>query len=330
VIIATAMIAIIILLPLLLFVVYRLYQHFTPSPDISPHGKYVLISGCDTGFGHRLAIELDKEGFNVFASVYNEQNQESLQSQLSPRATVLRLDITQQAQIDEAYKLIKSKTNTLHALVNNAGIDQDCFIDWITLDFMRNMMDVNYFGHVAVTKAFLPLLLTKRDSRVVNLCSVAGYLTAPSMASYCASKYALESFSDCLRREMHPWGLRVSIIEPSYMRTPIIEGQVQNLQRMWDALAVDTQTRWGEHFLRNEMNRRLNSLFIHFAEDPIKVVWAMQHAVRSSMPHIRYRPGWQSSLFFFPLSMAPAWLADLIMDKARGPNVSPAGLSQQQ
>ena len=320
----------IILVPLLLFVIYRLYQHFNPSPDVSPHGKYVLISGCDTGFGHRLAIELDKDGFHVFASVYNEQNQVSLQSQLSPRSTVLCLDITQQTQIDEAYELIKSKTNTLHALVNNAGIDQDGYIDWITLDFMRKMMDVNFFGHVAMTKTFLPLLLTKRDSRVVNLCSVAGYLTAPSMSSYCASKYALESFSDCLRREMHPWGLRVSIIEPSYMRTPIIEGHVQSLQRIWDALAVDTQARWGEHFLRNQMNRRLNNLFIHFAEDPIKVVWAMQHAVRSSTPRIRYRPGWQSSLLFFPLSMAPAWLADLVMDKAGGANVPPAGLTQQQ
>ena len=320
----------IILLPLLLFVIHRLYQHFNPSPDLAPHGKYVLISGCDTGFGHRLAIELDQQGFHVFAGVYNEQNQQSLQSQLSSRATVLRLDITQQAQIDEAYELIKSKTNALHALVNNAGIDQDGFIDWITLDFMRKMMDVNYFGHVAMTKTFLPLLLTKRDSRVINLCSVAGYLSAPSMASYCASKYALESFSDCLRREMHPWGLHVSIIEPSYMRTPIIEGHVQSLQRMWDALPVDTQTRWGEHFLRNEINRRLNNLFIHFAEDPMKVVWAMQHAVRNSTPRIRYRPGWQSSLLFFPLSMAPAWLADLVVDKTRGPNVSPAGLSQQQ
>ena len=89
---------------------------------------------------------------------------------------------------------------------------------------MRKVMDVNFFGHVAMTKKFLPLLVAKRDSRVVNICSVAGYLTKPGMSSYSASKYALESFSDCLRREMAVWGLRVSIIEPGFMRTAIVEG----------------------------------------------------------------------------------------------------------
>ena len=231
-----------IIIPLLIvYISYKLYQHFYPSPNIDPQGKYVLISGCDTGFGHILAIELDKQGFNIFASVYNEENKNSLKNKLSERATVFCLDITQPTQIDAAYEIVKEKTNTLHALVNNAGIDQDGLIDWITLDFMRNMMEVNFFGHVAMTKKFLPLLITKRGSRVVNLCSVAGYLVAPSMSSYCASKFAFESFSDCLRREMHPWGLHVSIIEPSYMRTPIIEGHVQTMQKIWDGLSTDVK-----------------------------------------------------------------------------------------
>ncbi len=319
----------IIILLLFLYISYRLYQYFYPSPNIDPHGKYVLITGCDTGFGHTLAIELDKQGFNIFASVYNEENQTLLKDKLSSRATVFCLDITQSAQIDAAYKLIKEKTNTLHALVNNAGIDQDGLIDWITLDFMRKMMDVNFFGHVAMTKTFLPLLITKRASRVVNLCSVAGYLTAPSMSSYCATKYAFESFSDCLRREMYPWGLHVSIIEPSYMRTPIIEGHVQTMRKMWDELPIDVKDRWGENYFNNLANKRLNNPFIYFAENPIKVVYALQHAVMNTIPCIRYRPGWQSSLLFFPLSMIPDWITDFVMDKARGPNVTPAGVSKQ-
>ncbi|CAF2408941.1 unnamed protein product [Rotaria sp. Silwood2] len=314
---------------LILYTTYRLYQYLYPSPDIDPNGKYVLISGCDTGFGHRLAIELDKKGFIVFASVYNEDNQASLRNKLSSRAVVFRLDITQPTQVDAAYKLVKEKTNILHALVNNAGIDQDGLIDWVTLDFMRNMMEVNYFGHVAMTKTFLPLLIAKRGSRVVNLCSVAGYLAAPSMSSYCASKFAFESFSDCLRREMHPWGLYVSIVEPSYMRTPIIEGHVHTMRQMWDTLSNDVKDRWGKEYLNNLTNKRTNNIFIHFAEDSIKVVQAIQHAVINTKPCIRYRPGWQSSLIFFPLSMIPAWITDLLMDKARGPNVTPADVFKQ-
>jgi NAD(P)-dependent dehydrogenase (short-subunit alcohol dehydrogenase family) len=323
------MFGIIISLLIFPYVIYRLYQIIFPTSNINPCGKYVLVSGCDSGFGHTLVIELDKQGFNVFASVYNQENQVTLKNVLSSRATVFCLDITQPAQIDAAYKMVKEKTNTLHALVNNAGIDQDNYIDWISMDFMRNMMEVNFFGHVAMTKTFLPLLISKRDSRVVNLCSVAGYLVAPGMAAYCASKYALESFSDCLRREMHPWGLHVSIIEPSYMRTPIIEGHVQTMQKIWDRLPGDVKDRWGENFLRGLMNKRLNNIAIHFAEDPIKVVHTMQHAVINTAPCIRYRPGWQSSLLFFPLSMSPAWLADLIIDKGQGASVQPAGVCQQ-
>jgi NAD(P)-dependent dehydrogenase (short-subunit alcohol dehydrogenase family) len=320
---------ILISLPLLVYVIYRAYYYIYPAADIHPQDKYVLISGCDTGFGHSLAIELDKQGFHVFATVYNTANQASLANQLSPRASVLCLDITQTSQIDAVFQVVSEKTNTLHALVNNAGIDQDGLIDWITLDFMRKMMDVNFFGHVAMTKAFLPLLITKRDSRVVNLCSVAGFLAAPSMSSYCASKYALESFSDCLRREMTPWGLNVSIIEPGYMRTPIIEGHVQVMQQTWKDLSADVKHRWGEVYFKKLMNQRSNNMFIHFAENPNKVVHAMKHAVTSTAPHIRYRPGWQSSLLFFPLSMGPAWFTDLLMKIVRGIHVYPVGVSAQ-
>ncbi|UJR32850.1 hypothetical protein I4U23_020312 [Adineta vaga] len=319
----------IIIFLIIIYISYRLYQYLYPTADIYPHGKYVLITGCDTGFGNSLAIELDKQGFNVFAAIYDPDNKKTLENKLSARATVFCLDITQPEQIDAAYQMVKSKTNTLHALVNNAGIDQDGLIDWINLDFMRKMMEVNYFGHVAMTKTFLPLLITKRNSRVVNLCSVAGYIVAPSMSSYCASKYAFEAFSDCLRREMYPWGLHVSIIEPGYMRTPIITGHVEAMRKIWNGLSEDVKERWGENYLNNLINKRTKNLFIYLAEDPQKVVRALQHAVNNTVPHIRYRPGWQSSYLFFPLSMIPAWLTDFILDKGRGPNVAPKGVYQQ-
>ncbi|CAF4940049.1 unnamed protein product, partial [Rotaria magnacalcarata] len=162
---------------IIIYVSYRLYQHFNPTPNISPNGKYILISGCDTGFGHGSAIELDKQGFN----------------ELSSRATVLRLDITKQEDIDTAFELVKEKTQVLHGLVNNAGISISGYVDWMSKESLHKVMDVNFFGHVAMTKKFLPLLIAKRDSRVVNICSAAGYIATPAMSAYSASKYALES-----------------------------------------------------------------------------------------------------------------------------------------
>jgi NAD(P)-dependent dehydrogenase (short-subunit alcohol dehydrogenase family) len=316
-------------LALLLYVTYRLYQHIFPSPNIDPHGKYVLISGCDSGFGHQLAIELDKQGFHVFAGVYTANNKDSLIKQLSSRAIVFPLDITQQQDIDSAFDLIKQKTNTLHAIINNAGISRSGYIDWITVELMRKTMDVNFFGHVAMTKKFLPLLIAKRDSRVVNICSMYGFISGPAKSAYCASKYALESFSDCLRREMMAWDLKVSIIEPGFMRTPMIEGHNSFMRDLLAGLPADVKDRWGDEFFKFQIKQVAANVFIQNAENPSKVVRALRHAVMNTVPCIRYRPGWQSSIFFFPLSMCPAWLADLVIARIGGSGVLPAGVRKQ-
>lgn len=315
---------------LILYVTYRLYKHLFPAPDLSPNGKYVLISGCDTGFGHALAIELDRQGFYVLAGVYNPDNEERVTGQLSSRATVFCLDVTRQEEVDAAYEMVKEKTNTLHALVNNAGVSKYGFIDWLSIDTMEKVMNINFFGHVRMTKKFLPLLSSRTGSRVINVCSVAGYIAGPGTAAYASSKFALEAFSDCLRREMHRWGLHVSVVEPGFMRTPILEGHDRESREVWSKLDEDTKARWGEDFFHDFINYFDVNPFIVNAENPQKVVKALRHAVMNTAPLIHYRPGWQSSLFFFPVSMLPAWLADIILIKTRGENVLPAGLVKQQ
>lgn len=323
------MLFVILLYLIITLIGYRIYQHFHEGAKVSPKDKFVLISGCDTGFGRHLAIELDKQGFNVVATVYNKSSIENLSKILSANAHVLELDITKSEHIKTVHQYVSSKTDSLYALVNNAGIDQDGLIDWISVGFMRSMMEINFYGHVEMTKRFLALLTKTKGSRVINLCSVAGYLTAPAMSSYCASKYALEAFSDCLRREMRPWSLFVSIIEPSYMKTPIIEGHVDTMQQIWDNLSPEKQERWGENYLKNLMYKRSNNLFIKLAQDPMVVVRDLEHAVTSEKPRIRYRPGWQSSFFFFPLSMLPSSICDFLMANVRGENVTPAGVEKQ-
>ncbi|CAF1421141.1 unnamed protein product [Rotaria sordida] len=314
---------------ILVYVFYRVYQHLFPSPDINPRDKYVLISGCDTGFGNGLAIELDKQGFNVLAGVYNPNNKDSLAKILSSRATVFKLDISRQEDIDAAYEMISNKTKVLHALVNNAGIATAGYIDWVSVETMRKIMDVNFFGHVTMTKKFLSLLIAKRDSRVVNICSVAGYLSKPGMSAYATSKYALESFSDCLRREMAIWGLRVSIIEPGFMRTGIVEGHDKSLRNLWNGLTDDVKDRWGEENLNSQIKGIVNDIFIKNAENPAKVVQALKHAVMNTAPRIRYRPGWQSSFIMFPLSRGPAWLTDYLMIRPSLKGAPPAGIRKQ-
>ncbi|CAF4177032.1 unnamed protein product [Rotaria sp. Silwood2] len=314
---------------IILYISYCLYQYFFPTPNINYNGKYVLISGCDTGFGHGLAVELDKQGFNVLAGVYVSDNVTLLKNKLSSKATVFHLDITKQEDIDAAFELVNNKTKVLHSLVNNAGIAIVGYIDWTSMGDMRRVMDVNFFGHVAMTKKFLPLLIAKRDSRVINICSAAGYLTSASISAYCASKYALESFSDCLRREMVPWSLRVSIIEPGFMRTPILQFGAKSFAKFWSQISSDVKERWGEVYLKANCDEVQKSDLVKYAEDPMKVVRALQHAVMNTAPHIRYRPGWQSGLVFFPLSRLPAGFVDWILSKLIKAVDVPAGVSKQ-
>ncbi|CAF3272683.1 unnamed protein product [Rotaria socialis] len=308
------------------YIIYRLYKHLFPTPSIDPRGKYVLISGCDSGFGYSLAVELDKQGFNVLAGVYNADNKKTLTDQLSPRATVFLLDITCQQDIDTALTLVRSKTSSLHALINNAGIGDSGLIDWISLASIRQVLEVNFFGHVAMTKSFLPLLLVEPNSRVVNMSSAAGYLAAAGASAYSASKYALEAFSDCLRREMVTWSLHVSIIEPGFMRTPIIEGIAEKMRVAWINRTDDeAKARWGEAYFSDWVAEG-TKMTTQTADNPMKVVSAVCHAVSSSKPRIRYRPGWQSSLFCFPLSMAPDWFTDFLIGFGQRKMALPSGV----
>ena len=300
----------IILFFIILLIIYRLYEYLNPSLNIDPHGKYVLITGCDTGFGNQLAIQLDKQGFNVLATVLIPTNIDLLKGKLSSRSDVFVLDITKDEDINTVYDLVKNKSETLHALVNNAGIDGGSHIDMTSMEMMYRVMNVNFYGHVSMTKKCLPLLLKRRGSRVVNICSVAGYISSPGLSAYCASKYALEAFSDCLRREMSPWRLNVSIIEPSYMKTPMLENSQITFDDYWKTLSDEIQQRWGKDFLSRRFNKSKTNIFLKYAEDPIKVINALQHSVINSKPHIRYRPGWQSSFIFFPISIFPSFISD--------------------
>ncbi|CAF4805582.1 unnamed protein product, partial [Rotaria sp. Silwood2] len=130
-------------------------------------------------------------------------------------------------------------------------------------------------------------------------------------------------------REMAVWGLRVSIIEPGFMRTAIVEGHDESLRTLWDGLDDDVKDRWGEQFLDKQVQSIKNDIFMKNAENPAKVVQALKHAVMNTTPRIRYRPGWQSSCIMFPLSRCPAWLTDYLMIRPSLKGVPPAGTHKQ-
>ncbi|GFU53622.1 d-beta-hydroxybutyrate dehydrogenase, mitochondrial [Trichonephila clavipes] len=176
-----------------------------------------LITGCDSGFGFELANRLDELGLHVFAGCLFPEGDgaKALKKSTSNRLHVVPMDVTSDESVDKALKYVtqKIKDNKLWAVVCNAGINDGSEIFWTSLDKIQRIMDINAFGVIRVTKAFLPLLC-KSKGRVIAVCSASSNYTYRGMVPYCMSKHAAKSFCDGLRLEMYHFGVKVVTIEP--------------------------------------------------------------------------------------------------------------------
>jgi NAD(P)-dependent dehydrogenase (short-subunit alcohol dehydrogenase family) len=186
----------------------------------------VLITGASTGIGKATALQLAGSGWDVLAGVRSPAAGEALVAQAGSSGTVtpVQLDITDTAQIAAAAELVEQRTGAggLNALVNNAGIAVGGPLEMLPMQELRDLMEVNFFGQVAVTQALIPAL-RKAHGRIVLLSSIGGLVTTPYMAPYHASKYALEAVGNALRVELRRSDIQVALIEPGSVATPIWE-----------------------------------------------------------------------------------------------------------
>ena len=125
-----------------------------------------------------------------------------------------RLDITETDTLAGAVEEIIRDRGRIDVLVNNAGFSSAGFAEDIQLHELRHQMETNFFGNVAMTKAVLPIMRRQRSGHIIQMSSIVGRLSAPMLSSYCASKFALEGWSEALRVEVHSLGIRVVLIEP--------------------------------------------------------------------------------------------------------------------
>lgn len=190
--------------------------------------KSVVVTGVSTGIGHAAAKVLAGKGFHVFGSVRKEADAARLKSELGARFTALIFDVTDEAAIRAAAGEVRAalKGETLAGLVNNAGIAVSGPLIEVDPDDFRKQMDVNVTGPFLVTQAFAPLLgadksLKGAPGRIVNISSVAGIRAMPFIGPYAASKFAVEGFSEALRRELMLFGIGVVVIGPGPVKTAI-------------------------------------------------------------------------------------------------------------
>ena len=272
-------------------------------------GDAIVVTGSSSGIGKHAALRLAKEGFTVFASVRNTQDGEALltsaekfnidTSKLKP----ILLDVTNTEQIAQAVETISSFVGDrgLYGLFNNAGItpqkgSDGTSVEHIAMDQVRRVFDVNYFGLLQVTKAFLPLI-RRRRGRIINNTSVAGLFAGPFQSAYASSKFAVEALSDSLRREVDPFGVRVSILEPGYIKTPLMDVIKQVLTFKGNGVYAKMEQNAGRKFVKMALD----------AHSPSVTSEAVVHAMRSPNPKLRYvvgSMGWISKVF---ATMPAAW-----------------------
>lgn len=211
--------------------------------------KTIVITGASTGIGRASALALDRNGFRVFAGVRKDTDGEALRAAASERLTPLFLDVTDESSIGAAAKLVADEVGRageagLAGLVNNAGTTLPCPVEYLTLDAFRRQLEVNLVGPLAVTKAFLPLLV-RGAGRIVNVTSGAGKAGVPLMAPYVAAKHGLEGLSDVMRLELGQLGVGVSVIEPGFVATDMRDKLERDTDEVIRALPEQGRSRYG-------------------------------------------------------------------------------------
>eukprot|EP01061_Rhynchopus_euleeides_P002632 TRINITY_DN1202_c0_g1_i4.p1 TRINITY_DN1202_c0_g1~~TRINITY_DN1202_c0_g1_i4.p1 ORF type:complete len:335 (+),score=157.48 TRINITY_DN1202_c0_g1_i4:135-1139(+) len=258
---------------------------------------WFYVTGCDSGFGAECVRILAKQKRYVFAGHFLEDSAAKLKEDGEGYIHPLRLDVTNQESVDAAAAEIAQVIGggRLLGLVNNAGVlQQTGYAEMMPLQAHRTMMEVNYFGLVRVTNSVLPLI-RKCEGRIVNTASIAGCVGISCAAGYCASKYAVEGYSDALRREMQSFGVTVHIVEPGIFAGTALYATAHNsLDKIFANAPQKLQQDYGVEY-KNATGKDNQLFFGMFNNtDTSKVPKAYVHALTAKHPQYRYRVGWDS------------------------------------
>lgn len=245
--------------------------------------KAVLITGASTGIGRATAEHLAAAGYFVYAGARKDADMEALNR--IENIMAVRLDVTEQDQVDEAVRLIKDQGRGLWGLVNNAGVAVFAPLTEATEADFKFIFDVNVFGVFRVTQAFAPMII-ESQGRIVNVSSISGVLSVGTAGMYAGSKHALEAMTDALSEEMWDLGVHVAAVNPGSFATA---GFAKDCKRILE----DTEANWGHLEDRRQWRidrckKQLASGYKSSAADPVAVAVTIEQALFEDKPRGRY------------------------------------------
>lgn len=185
-----------------------------------------VVTGCSTGIGLATAVELARGGHDVYATMRDLSRSSELRSIAEEESLPIRiveLDVDSDGSVTRAIGTILAGRGHIDALVNNAGVATYGAVEDLPITVFQSTIETNFLGALRCIKAVLPSMRERREGCIVNVSSIAGRLAPGGHASYAASKYALEALSESLAQEVRAFGIRVAIVEPGTIRTPIFD-----------------------------------------------------------------------------------------------------------
>lgn len=255
----------------------------------------ILVTGASSGIGLATALRFARAGHDVVAAIRNPAAAPPELRQAN--VAIVRMDVNDDASVAEAV----AQVPCVDVLVNNAGIGAGGPIELTPLQTARDVFETNYFGAIRVTQAVLPGMRARRSGTIINVTSVAGRFVAGAHGHYCASKFALEAASEALAYEVRPFGIRVAIVEPGVILTPIFGKHKVDMAAM---APYEAPVRRLLQFFESQLEN---------PRGPEIVAEAIERAAFTTEPKLRYLVGPDAEMLVRARSAATdeEWLEDV-------------------
>lgn len=272
--------------------------------------KNIFITGISSGLGKATAEAFLKQGDCVIGTIRDEKSIVDLKSKFKDRLLLIKMDLLDNQQIQELPEKLKQlQILKLDVLINNAGVAYAAPFEYQNFSDIAQMIQLNVIGVMHVTQLLLPYL-KKTNARIINISSVSGENGTPFLAAYCASKHAIEGFSESLRRELNIYGIKVIIIGPGSIKTPIWDKGITKLANSFDHTEYKKPFNKFMDFAQTEISQAL---------EPAAVVKNILQAAQQASPPVRFAPVPSPFQNWF-LNVIPRKLADYLNFKALGLN----------
>jgi len=274
--------------------------------------RIVLISGCSTGIGLHTALLLandPKKSFKVYATMRNLDKKTALEEQgnknLDDTLIIKHMDVSSDESVNRVVKDVFAKEGKIDVLINNAGIGCVTVLECMTMEQIKQMFDVNFFGAVRLIQAVLPSMKARQEGHIVNVSSVFGVTGGPFNDMYTAAKFAMGGMTESLAPVLKQFNIKISLVEPG----PVVTSFISNLKDMASQVDLSTADQKSVQLMQAVI-ARMTDLTANVGQRSDEIAETIKEILESAQPHIRYLTN-----KYYGLDEANSKLSDLTGDK---------------